>query len=316
MRIGRGLRLIATIATLTLIPAPAAVASGTTAPVEITDPAYVGKVGLDQGVCFEWMLYGVRGSGEPALQGAGIGATLKVVHLQLSRMMKFRDKLGSAFPVDYLALPVSWDMSTEKAKEWWSQQVFNNKHANLGLRALSLTCPNSKILLAGYSQGAIAVSSSYRVLAKDSSDPILAKVRGAFLVGNPSRNSNKALLKQLDGICNGRQGVENFFSLYREACFSQTDLLYDNLATKTPTPKSGFRVREFNNKNDLVADYQIRRPRGARLLPVTVELLVVIPAFVAEEILRFNIALASHKNYTDKNRSFVNAIRRFSSEVR
>lgn len=308
MRIGRGLRLIAAIAALSLIPAPAAVASGTTVPVEITDPSYIGKVGLDQGVCYEWMLYGVRGSGEPALQGAGIGATLKVAHNELSRMMKFRGKLGSAFPTDYLALPVSLELSPELAKEWWFQQVLNNVHVNVGLRALALACPNSKILLAGYSQGAIAISSAYQALAKGPSDPILAKVRGAFLVANPARNSNRALLRQLNGYCKRGNALVTltYWSIVSEACRSQVELEYDNLATRTPRSKTAFKVREFQNTNDIFADFQIARnfiafPRAAGAAAVK---------------RRFDLAEAAHKNYTSENRGYVNALRRFSSEVR
>lgn len=302
MRIGRGLRLIAAIAALSLIPAPAAVASGTTVPVEITDPAYIGKVGLDQGVCYEWMLYGVRGSGEPALQGAGIGATLKVVHRQLSRMMKFRDKLGSAFPVDYLALPVETITSRDLAVEWWDEQVVNNVFTNTGLRALALTCPDSKILLAGYSQGAIAISSSFRALARNKSDPISSKVRGAFLVGNPARNSNRALLRQASSLCEiGLIRKEVNFQLDLELCKAQDSPNYDTLKVRTPGSQSGFRVREFHNANDFVADFNFIRSSIGR--KATVEN-------------RYATALAAHKNYTDKNRSFVNAIRRFSSEVR
>lgn len=302
MNIKGRIRLVAAIAALALIPAPAAVASGASEPVDITDPTFVGKVGLDQGVCYEWMLYGVRGSGEPALRNAGIGATLKVAHTELSRTPKFRGKLGSAFPAEYKALPVDAIANRDLADEWWFEQIVNNAHVNRGLRALALMCPDSKILLAGYSQGAIAISSSYAALAKDQSDPILKKVRGAFLVGNPARTSNRALFRQAASLCKAQPlslAVNSALDL--EFCKSSDSTNYDTLAVKTPRSKAGFRVREFFNKNDLVADFDWIRS------------FIGTPKTVSERVAK---GYEAHSNYKSTNRDYVRALKRFGNEVR
>jgi hypothetical protein len=285
-------RALAVLTCLAIIPLPAHATQGS-APVEITEEYYDGRVVLDQDKCFEWMFYGVRGSDEKATSGSSIGPTLKVAFDELAKMWKFRGKIGSASPADYQALPVVLKGTTEQAADWWFEQALNNAHTNIGLRALALTCPESKILLAGYSQGAMAISSSYEVLRRDSKDPILGKIRGAFLVGNPARNSSRGLLRQLTSYCSKPYRVGDLINFVREACVSQETLEYDALATRTPRSSKSFRVREFNAKNDIFADLNLRG--GIASLPTAIE---------------------AHSSYNKANTKYLSSARSFAREVK
>jgi alpha-tubulin suppressor-like RCC1 family protein len=140
--------------------------------------------------CKDVLFVGARGSG----QSSGLGG----------QVTDFRDALRTR-------LPSAWSMeSVPLAKDdgYPAYSVFRLVHPKLGLaqylsgistgvtlamgilQQRAATCPNQRIVLAGFSQGAMVMHRVARRLVTDGDSQILDRIAGIYLVGDGDREKN------------------------------------------------------------------------------------------------------------------------------
>jgi hypothetical protein len=182
-------------------------ALGLIAPISLASPAHAAPPSFSPvnlgdtllyGGCRPYVLIGMRGSGEPLTNVQyGLGSDLhELWDTMNANGSRFRDKLSSAVPTasSYPARPVP--ISTDQKRllslmDPYLQQVYNGSGTALQLTMVQVAsrCPTSKLIVAGYSQGAYAVNFAMR----RSSSTVLSKVAGTILLADPAQNPAGAL---------------------------------------------------------------------------------------------------------------------------
>lgn len=192
------------IALLLGLVAPVSVAGPAQAAPPSFTPVNLGDT-LLYGSCRPYILIGMRGSGETLLNTQyGLGNDLHDLWDELNRSgTKFRDRLAAAVPTassyPARAVPISSDRKKLLAlMDPYLQQVYNGAGTALQLTMVQVAsrCPTSKLIVAGYSQGAYAVNFAMR----RSSSTVLAKVAGTVLLADPGQ-SPAGVLRVLKSYC-------------------------------------------------------------------------------------------------------------------
>ncbi len=162
-----------------------------------------GAIGLSApaaaAACSDYAFMGARGSGEPPEaeepDNYGLGAPLSAVYSELVSITGRTGRTISAQGVDYPAVSIQGtDSINAIGKLLHITKTFDNSVAAGGqstvesIRQLKQQCPNTLVILAGYSQGAMAIQAGMKLA--NSSD--LTNVIGAFFFGDPQFNSASA----------------------------------------------------------------------------------------------------------------------------
>lgn len=244
--------------------APQSVASG---PAD-QNPQQV--VHLVQGSCKPWIIFGWRGSGEPSHnflttvgydESTGIGKTLAVLFNEMQRDNRFKGKVGTAYSLEYQARAVP-DLLTKESEPWadyfFDLSVWNTAHVNRGMKALIAQCPKSQVILAGYSQGAVAIGSALPHMS--ASDR--ARIRGIYLVGDPG-TPRTGFFADLARLCRsedrvvqlGRDVMAEALGIIREACKADKEYSDSVLNHRTPAIKAQKTIRlgVYADPNDVFA---------------------------------------------------------------
>lgn len=224
---------------------------------------------IPKGECTPYMLLGWRGSGEPvwsipksgqtrtALQEVsdGIGETIGVVYQQLQANRYFAGKVSTAYSKMYNAEELP---SVTGTKLEWDNYLFdvgrgNSVHFKATFMALAAKCPNSKFIVAGYSQGAAIPAYAFKNLTSDEQKKII----GIYLVGDPGRQRT-GMLPELKAMCAASEIIKATFrqiipGLVASACAKKPT--HNALQVVSPTLKSGNNLTFFtyNHPDDLVA---------------------------------------------------------------
>jgi Cutinase len=132
--------------------------------------------------CPPLKFFGVRGSGETAKQGDGYGTTVQQFEQTLHALVPGL----SAEPINYLAVPVGYDLQ-------YYTQVYNSsvlEGENIledDLLVFWHECPSTDVVLAGYSQGAQVAGD----VADALSPAQQAKIAAVALFGDPRFNGGQ-----------------------------------------------------------------------------------------------------------------------------
>jgi hypothetical protein len=181
---GPGARLAAgLLAATALVALPFGSTAAATAPSS-TDT-------VDALTCTDVLFLGARGSGQPqsgsaADGGTGLGAQVYGVSQRLTRQLPGRTVLTQA--VTYPAQGVEL-LATNPGAYFTSLEV-GAQSVQADLRARAAACPQERIVLAGYSQGAMVVHRALQDLDR-TGDPvarqILARTDGVVLISDGDR---------------------------------------------------------------------------------------------------------------------------------
>jgi hypothetical protein len=146
---------------------------------------------VDSAGCADVLLLGARGSGQPqegtpADGGTGLGPQVYGVSQRLARQLPGRDVSAQAvvYPAQGVELLVTDPGSYFTSLEVGAQSVQES------LRGRAAACPQERIVLAGFSQGAMAVHRAIQDLDR-AGDPvarqILARTDGVVLIADGDR---------------------------------------------------------------------------------------------------------------------------------
>jgi hypothetical protein len=146
---------------------------------------------VDSAGCADVLLLGARGSGQPqegtpADGGTGLGPQVYGVSQRLARQLPGRDVSAQAvvYPAQGVELLVTDPGSYFTSLEVGAQSVQES------LRGRAAACPQERIVLAGFSQGAMAVHRAIQDLDR-AGDPvarqILARADGVVLIADGDR---------------------------------------------------------------------------------------------------------------------------------
>lgn len=161
-----------------------------------------GGGGGDDGVvpekCRMPLFIGVRGSGETKSHYGGYGQTV------LEALNGFKATYGGdvdAVAVDYDALPVK-TLFSEGPDVYFAGVEDGIDTLQMLIRTRSVDCPNQKLVLVGYSQGALAVN---QFLYRNNGSPTLDRVAAVALIADPHRMGGGAYTlgtapADLDGV--------------------------------------------------------------------------------------------------------------------
>ncbi|MBD8726496.1 cutinase family protein [Frigoribacterium sp. CFBP 13707] len=146
--------------------------------------------------CTDWVFLGARGSGEPAnAPASGVGTKLDGLYQGIKQRVEEEGLTMRAEGVVYPAVPISGSLSAiataitallpigkkyrksvAEGAAAFQQQISTNR----------TSCPNSRIILAGYSQGGEALNiASYKLSPSDK-----ASIGGVFIYGDPWFNAD------------------------------------------------------------------------------------------------------------------------------
>jgi hypothetical protein len=146
---------------------------------------------VDTAACADVLFLGARGSGQPqagtpADGGTGLGTQVYGVSQRLARQLPGLDVSTQAvvYPAQAVELLVTDQNAYFTSLELGAQSV------QAALRARAAACPQERIVLAGYSQGAMAVHRAVQDVDR-AADPvarqILARTDGVILISDGDR---------------------------------------------------------------------------------------------------------------------------------
>jgi hypothetical protein len=265
--------------------------------------------------CPAYVFYGVRGSGEgferqknrrtngaqpkywynyeddpssasvKSSDSVGIGSTLGRVFRALKIDDKFIGKISAAAPALYQPPRVEEIFSGEKAS--WSyftkMAALGTNEVLAGLTVMAKSCPQTKIILAGYSQGAFIVSAVIQSLRTKGSwaqtryPDVLNNIVGAVILADPltPKTGIFSFLKTLRGTSAKKD--MNKLANFIEKIFKNSSLsgslrsfldiadtfsakigsgitTFVNLESVTPKPSAKLPILSLYKTKDLVAD--------------------------------------------------------------
>jgi hypothetical protein len=155
---------------------------------------------MASGSCLDFIILGARGSGEifePGSDGMGRGVSDFAVEMQ--SLLTEQDATVGLIGIDYPAIDPRTGRevfvdSTSKSSVWqtYPGSVNQGGHkiaAHLRLISGDTECPETKAILAGYSQGADAIGRAIEFIEDDAnSTSVLERVAGIALFGDPVFN--------------------------------------------------------------------------------------------------------------------------------
>ena len=224
-----------------------------------TLPAHAGSAARpaeDPAACADVLLLGARGSGQPQSGssqdgGTGLGPQVFGVAQRLSRQLPGRSITSQAvvYPAQGVEL-LATDPATYIASVELGAQA-----AQSTLRSRAATCPDERIVLAGFSQGAMALHRAVQDLAR-AGDPqarqILGRTDGVVLIADGDRRL--------------RDRVTDYGTAGRSQGISYT-LRPDSGARGVKMPAGmKARIHSICVDLDVVCDYQPNVHAGAGLL--------------------------------------------------
>ena len=149
---------------------------------------------LEMQLCSKYVFIGMRGSGEKyEADPLGIGKTLTELFYKVRVHPKIdEDILVDGVP-DYKAVPVPGTSGSNFIRDPSILPTFISETMDTGPQHLAQrfnkimkTCPSSKFVLAGYSQGAYAVHDLVQSWEKEYGDKVRNLISGVFLIANPA----------------------------------------------------------------------------------------------------------------------------------
>jgi hypothetical protein len=174
---------------LVLAIALAAVVAGLLSPLPVLGTTLAKA---DDPVCSKFMIVGVRGSGQPYNGPYGMGTTAGVAVDEAAKMLV--DSYGysqgdiSRTTLGYPAAEAG--VYTHFSGEWWDSVTSGVNALDDLISGTVSRCPETRIGLVGFSQGAGVVNATLRQL--HSTKPHLAShVRAALLIADPFRDGNQ-----------------------------------------------------------------------------------------------------------------------------
>lgn len=194
---GRGLR---SVAAMTL--GGAAVATG----VGVIAPA-----GIAAADCADVIVVGAAGSGERDGTGAGVGAKVEATYRNLAADLESAGVSAELRPVEYPATAVPAGLDLGQWSVFLDSVRAGADTATAVIGDAISGCPDSSIVVAGYSQGAMAI---HRALQRIG--PAEAIVAGV-LIGDGDRIANDSVQVTGIGPVDGAIGVGQQFAVFSGA---------------------------------------------------------------------------------------------------
>lgn len=253
------LRARVLVAATTVIAAVAYPASTAGAAVRAPLRAAVAERSAASGKCAPVWFIGARGSGEPAKGNDGMGAPVDHMASVVSADLAAKGLAMAKMPVNYPADSVN-DLKpnsavitllrrgdTAAASTLYVQTSVNKYDASMdeGIKqsesdvaAVVGQCPDAKIVMAGYSQGAVAVHDAENWLAKNKPNQF-AHIAGTLLLGDPDRVPGTKAKLFGDTTATNAKGVRVYFRLVKP---------HD-----VPAPAT---TANIANANDIVGDFK------------------------------------------------------------
>ncbi|HJQ29593.1 MAG TPA: cutinase family protein [Rubrobacter sp.] len=215
--------------------------------------------------CPDVMFIGARGSGEPLLkkgsyvetESRGVGAPLAYMAGLLEEDVRGYGEEMQVFPVAYSADSVD-DLVPSKTelaemalggaatiyyernyKPYAASIVGGVRQTIADIRSTIDRCPEAELVLAGYSQGAMAVHQAELQLEREGDEEALDAIGGTLLLGDGDRAPNTQA-KLFGGAPRGGEGVQVYLHGFR--------------AADVPEPET---TAEICIKGDIVCDFGI-----------------------------------------------------------
>jgi hypothetical protein len=161
----------------------------------------------EPGPCRQVLFQGARGSGQPSRGDArdgntGLGQQVYTVYQSLAAgsASVAVNSIGPRYKslnVDWLAPGLNPLHYAARVADWFRDLNGGVNAAYAALVSRSVICPNERIVLVGYSQGAMLEHRVIAKLAVDHETKILRRIVGVVLIGDPDRARHSA--SQLDG---------------------------------------------------------------------------------------------------------------------
>ncbi len=183
--------------------------------------------------CPDVMFIGVRGSGEPLLkkgsylveESRGVGGPLAYMAGLLEEDVTHHGEVMEVFPVAYSADSVG-DLVPSKAelaemalggapaiyyernyKPYAASIADGVREALADIRSTADQCPETELVLAGYSQGAMAIHKAELQLEREGDEEVLDLIGGTLLLGDRDR-APETQAKIFGGAPSGGEGVQ------------------------------------------------------------------------------------------------------------
>jgi hypothetical protein len=165
----------------------AAAVLGLVVGVEGTQPA---SAAIDKATCKDVLFYGARGSGQKAADNQGFGPQVANVRDRVVRGLGGRR--------DVYAEPVDYDPNSVAVLgkpligiyQFVANLGFGVDLAYSELTLRKVTCPNERIVLAGYSQGAMVMHRVVQRLVNANETGILSRIDGVIMLADGDHNPN------------------------------------------------------------------------------------------------------------------------------
>jgi hypothetical protein len=193
--------------------------------------------------CGTAKFFGLRGSGEQAWDGEGMGTTVDSLKNSLTHLIP-----GLRFEaVDYPAVAVQW-WDPKYPANYVDSEITGVDALLQAYRTFVANCPHTYAFWAGFSQGAEAVGDAYDDLTTTEK----AQIAGVLEFGNPVFNPNQPLVDEGDYNPN-RAGI----------------LLQISFSPQVVTGKWRTYVRSYCTKGDPVCGYALKA--AAACNPATIQ---------------------------------------------
>ena len=157
---------------------------------------------LEIQLCSKYIFIGMRGSGQKyEADPLGIGTTLTNLFNAAKTHPKINGDISADGVKEYPAVPVPFKLVTDlKLLPNFVNETVNRTTLHLAKRFgdIRKACPDAKLILAGYSQGAYGVNDFINILEREySKDELQAVIAGVFLIANPAEDQ-RGIIPTLD----------------------------------------------------------------------------------------------------------------------
>ena len=150
--------------------------------------------------CLPYKFIGMRGSGqeyddpaEKITENRKMGPEMASLYGYLQNFSEFKDKISFSGVADYPALPVS-KIKTDPAAFIESLEIISTLELIRDFSTEVERCPNTKFIIAGYSQGAYAAHYLIKTIEEEKSY-LRDSLVGAIFLASPSENKGGVLKK-------------------------------------------------------------------------------------------------------------------------
>jgi hypothetical protein len=218
---------------------------------------------IASGGCKPVWFIGARGSGESADGSDGMGAEVDYMASVAAADLAGKGVDVAAMPVAYSADSVDvlkpnatvlaylqqqdtaaalQEYITTSVDKYDASMDEGIRQAEADVAAVVSTCPNSKIIMGGYSQGAVAVHDAENWLVKNRPGEF-KHIAGTLLLGDPDRVSDTKAKEYGDSPGNG-EGLRVYLCAYKYLCLAKPHDVPDPAATAN-----------IANTGDIVGDF-------------------------------------------------------------